>query len=244
MKRSWLALAAVTAFFAAAAAIAGSFVANPIRLFVPAGASATSVTLENTGPEAVLLQSEVLAWSQSDGKDVLVPSDDLVVSPPIFRIAPGASQIVRVGLAARGAEDRELTYRLFLQEVPQPATPGAQGISVALRLGLPVFITPRARAAPQLVWRAQREADGLRLTVNNAGNAHAQLLDCRVTREDGTLLAEQPLGAYVLPGATRSWLVRTRQPWRGEKLRISAQTASGDVSADIAGDQLGARPPP
>ena len=244
MKRVRLALAAAGLLLYAAAAVAGSFSANPIRLFVPAGASATSVTLENTGAEAVLVQSEVVAWSQSDGKDVLVRSDDLVVSPPIFRIAPGASQIVRVGLAGRSAEDRELTYRLFLQEVPQPAAAGAQGISVALRLGLPVFITPRVRATPQLAWRAQREADGLRLTVTNAGNAHAQLLDCRVAREDGVLLAEQPLGAYVLPGATRSWLVKTRQPWRGEKLRISAQTASGDVSADIAGDQPGVRPAP
>jgi fimbrial chaperone protein len=244
VKHVWPGLAAALLLLPAAAAVAGSFAANPIRLFVPAGANATSVTLENTGPEPVLVQAEVLAWSQSDGKDVLVPSEDLVVSPPIFRMAPGASQIVRVGLAGRAAEDRELTYRLFLQEVPQPAAGGGQGISVALRLGLPVFITPRVRAAPQLAWRAQREGDALRLIVTNAGNGHAQLLDCRLTREDGTLLAEQALGAYVLPGATRSWLVRTRQPWRGEKLRISAQTAGGDVAADIAGDPPGVRSVP
>ena len=218
----------------AADALAGSFTANPIRLYVPAGASATSVTLENTGEEAVLVQAEVLAWSQAEGKDVLTPSDDLVVSPPIFRIARGGSQIVRVGVVHRKPDDREIAYRLFLQEVPQPPQPGAQGISVALRLGLPVFVTPRTRAAPQLAWRAQREADGLTLTVTNAGNAHAQLLDCRIARDDGVVIAEQVLGAYVLPGATRSWRVKTRQPWRGEKLRVSAQTSSGDVHGDIA----------
>jgi fimbrial chaperone protein len=234
--RQFLAAASVAAvaLLVPGAAVGGSFMANPIRLVVPAGANATSLTLENTGGEPVLVQAEVLAWSQADGKDVLTPSDDLVVSPPIFKVAAGASQIVRVGLAQRSAADRELSYRLFLQEVPPPAAPGAQGISVALRLGLPVFVTPRVRSAPALSWRAQPEDGGLRLTVINDGNAHAQLIDCRVTREDGALVATQTLAAYVLAGTTRSWLVKTSQPWRGQKLRISAQTATGNVSADIA----------
>lgn len=229
------ACAGLIASLACAIAHAGSFMANPIRLVVPAGANATSLTLENTGAEAVLVQAEVLAWSQADGKDVLAPSEDLVVSPPIFKVAPKASQIVRVGVVRRNAGDRELTYRVFLQEVPEPAAPGAQGVNVALRLGLPVFVMPRANTAPQLAWRAVRDAGGVKVTVTNSGNAHAQLIDCRVVRENGTVVAELPLAAYVLPGSTRSWTVKTGSVAGAEKLRLSVQTAGGLVSADITG---------
>lgn len=227
------ACAAFIASLACGPTHAGSFMANPIRLVVPPGANATSLTLENTGPEAVLVQAEVLAWSQADGKDVLTPSEDLVVSPPIFRVPAGASQIVRVGVLRRNAGDRELTYRVFLQEVPEPAAPGSQGINVALRLGLPVFVMPRATTAPQLAWRAVRDPAGVRVTVTNAGTAHAQLIECRVVRENGTVVAEQPLAAYVLPGSTRSWIVKTGSVSSTEKLRLSVQTANGLVSADI-----------
>jgi fimbrial chaperone protein len=229
------ACAGLVASLACALVHAGSFMANPIRLVVPAGANATSLTLENTGGEPVLVQAEVLAWSQADGKDVLTPSEDLVVSPPIFKVAAGASQIVRVGVVRRNAGDRELTYRVFLQEVPEPPAPGAQGVNVALRLGLPVFVMPRANTAPQLAWRAVRDPGGVKVTVTNSGNAHAQLIECRVVRENGTVVAEQPLAAYVLPGSTRSWVVKTGSVSSAEKLRLSVQTAGGLVSADITG---------
>ena len=191
------------------------------------------MSLENTGDAPVLVQAEVLAWSQADGKEVLTPSQDLVVSPPIFKVAPGASQIVRIGLLNRTDSAREVTYRLFLQEVPGPPRPGEQGVNVALRLGLPVFILPKGGAAPQLAWEARPEGGNIRLTLANSGNGHTQAVDCKLYREDGTLIAEQALGAYVLAGQTRSWIIKPSQPWGGGKLRLVAQTSVGPVSAEI-----------
>ena len=213
---------------------AGSFTANPVRLTVPPGANSTSLVLENTGDQPVLVQAELMAWSQQEGKDVLTPSQDLIVSPPIFKVAAGASQTVRVGLLRPISGEREVTYRLFLQEVPQPRAPGETGVGVALRLGLPVFVLPKSKVAPQLAWSAKPEREGIALSLTNTGNAHVQALECRLMREDGTVLVEQQLAAYVLPGQTRSWSIRTSQPWRGEKLRLVAKTSAGDVTAEIA----------
>lgn len=233
---SLIGLLVFVAALASHAVHAGSFSANPVRLTVPAGATSTSLLLENTGDQPVLIQAELMAWSQQDGNDVLTPSQDLVVSPPIFRIAAGASQTVRVGLLRPVATDREMTYRVYLQEVPQPRASGEEGVSVALRLGLPIFVQPRSRAAPQLAWRAKPEREGIMLSLTNSGNAHVQVLTCKLFREDGSLLGEQQLAGYVLPGQTRSWLIKTSQPWRGEKLKLTAQTAGGSVTAEIASD--------
>ncbi len=214
---------------------AGSFGVDPVRLTLMAGATSTSLLLENKGDEPVLVQAELMAWSQEDGKDVLTPSQDLVVSPPIFKVAPGAAQTVRVGLLRPADPERELTYRLFLQEVPPPPPPGQVGVTVALRLGLPVFVLPRGRALPLLSWRATHAAEGqIELSLSNSGNAHVQAIDCKLYRLDGTLIAEHVLATYVLPGQARSWKIKPSQPWRTEKLKLTARTDRGDVTAEIA----------
>ena len=226
--------AAALAWMLALSAYAGSFSVDPVRLTVRARATSTSLSLQNNGDEPVLVQSEVMAWSQQDGNDLLTPSQDLLISPPIFKLAPGAAQTVRVGLLRPSDPERELTYRIFLQEVPAPLLPGQEGVHAVLRLGLPVFVLPSRRAVPLLNWRAAQGAEGqIKLSLSNSGNAHVQAIDCKLYRPDGTLIAEQKLTAYVLPGQARSWQITPNQPWRGETLKLSARTDAGDVTAEI-----------
>ena len=226
--------AAALAFLAAMAAQAGSFSAVPVRLTLAAGSKSTSLLLENKGDEPVLVQAELMSWIQHEGDDVLSPSRDLVVSPPIFTILPGAAQTVRVGLLRPADPGRELTYRLFLQEVPPPQQPNRRGVSVALRLSLPVFVLPRGPAAPALAWRAAPKPEGaIRLTLANSGNSHVQAIDCRIYLPDGALIAAHNLSGYVLSGQTRSWQIKPSQPWRGERLKLVARTDIGDITAEI-----------
>lgn len=212
---------------------AGSFVANPIKLTVPSGAFSTSLSLENPGDQPVLVQAEVMSWSQREGKDVLTPTREVVVSPPIFTLAAGGRQIVRVGLlSAPQSTLRESAYRLFLQEVAQPPKPGEQGISVALRLSLPLFVLPSggAEAKPMLRTRA---GDGhVHLVVENAGNVHVQTLAGRVS-VDGKPLMEQHLGGYVLAGQTRSWSFPVRESVRGGRVRVVVETSAGEIVAEV-----------
>lgn len=225
--------AALLALAAASPAIAASFTATPVRLTLPAGTNSTSLSLQNVADQPVLVQAEVMAWSQRNGKDVLTPSQDLVVSPPIFTVAPGASQIVRIGLLQRPPSEREITYRLFLQEVPQPPPPGEQGISVALRLGLPVFVLPKGGATAQLSWTARREGGEITIAVTNTGTGHAQIVECKLHGESGQLIAERALGAYVLPGQTRTWTMKTIAVWGGGRVTLTAKTSAGDVVAPV-----------
>lgn len=217
---------------------AGSFSANPVRLSLPAGATSTSVLLENKGDQPVTIQASTASWTQEGGKDVLTATQDLVVSPPIFKIAPGATQTVRVGLLRAPDQTRELTYRLYLQEVPPPPEPGQQAVSVALQLALPVFVQPPGptRAAPKLVWAAKpADGDAMELSLANEGTAHVQLVDAKLAAEDGTVLAELTPRAYVLPGQAQTWRVKPVRSWGGESLRVVARTSGGDVTGRVGG---------
>ena len=215
---------------------AGSFSANPIRLTLAPGASSTSLTLENTGDDPVTVQASLMAWSQEEGRDVLRPSQDLVVSPPIFKLAPRARQTVRVGVLRAADASRERAYRLFLTEVPAPRTPDQVGVSVSLQLALPLFVQPAAPIERRLQWRARPlEGGRIELSVANAGNGHVQLVSTTLLGEGGAPVAEHPARTYVLPGASASWSIEPSRPWRGEPLRVDAQTSEGTLGGPVAG---------
>lgn len=187
--------------------VAGTFTISPLRVDFGGTTRTAALTVRNDEAVPVVVQAEALAWSQESGQDDLAPSRDLLVSPVVFTLAPGGSQLVRVALRREADGGRELTYRLTLQEVPQAASPDFTGLQVALRLSVPVFVAPRAPAEPRLVWTATRAATGtVTVTARNDGASHARLQGFALKTADGrATLAEQPALAYVLPGATRRW---------------------------------------
>ena len=103
-----------------------------------------------------MIRAYALGWRQADGEDHYDETAAMIVSPPVFTIPPGGSQIVRVGprAPARAAQP----YRLIIEEVPE-AAPGT-GIRVALRLNLPLYIRMAAGAPADLSWSARRGGDG------------------------------------------------------------------------------------
>ena len=223
------------ALAAASPATAGSFSANPVRLTLPAGASSTSLVLENRGDKPVVVQASTASWRQEEGRDVLEETQDLIVSPPIFTVPVGGTQTIRVGLMRPADPTREVTYRLFLQEVPPPPVAGEPGVAVALQLALPLFVQPVAKASPRLAWQARSSDDGaIELSLANDGTAHVQVVDARLAGADGTVIAELSPRAYVLSGQSRSWRVKPLRPWTGEALRLTARTSGGDISAQVA----------
>ena len=76
----------------AAPSVAGSFQATPVNVEMRAPASTSSVTLKNDADAPMNVQVRVFRWSQTDGKEQLVPSTDLVASPPMATIAPRSEQ--------------------------------------------------------------------------------------------------------------------------------------------------------
>jgi fimbrial chaperone protein len=219
---------------ASAMACAGSFSVNPVRATLSAKQPVGSLVVHNNGAEATVVQLEAVSWSQEDGKDVYSATKEILATPPIFTLLAGGSQVVRVGMRRLADPQRELTYRLFLQEVP-PAKNDVRGLRVVLRMGVPVFVIPPTAAAPVLRWHAYRTADGtLKVNLTNNGNAHIQVAKSKITLASGQPLATQDVAAYVLSGQSRDWLYKPIPfPAPGATLRVAAQTDAGDVQAEL-----------
>ena len=236
LTREWGQAACGLAFlFAASAVSAGSFAVNPVRATLSAKQPVGSLVVQNNGSEPTVVQLETVSWAQHDGKDVYEPTKEILATPPIFTIPAGGSQIVRVGIRRAAEPGRELTYRLFLQEVPQTKS-DLQGLRVVLRVGIPVFVLPATTSSPSLKWQAMRTSDGsLRVRVTNSGNAHIQLARSKLmTGANTRALVEQDVPAYVLAGQTREWLYKVNPlPASGVPLRVAAQTDLGDMSTEL-----------
>jgi fimbrial chaperone protein len=223
------------AFFIAGTvcASAGSFAVSPVRATLSSAAPVASLVVRNDDSTPVVVQLELAAWSQQDGKDKFTPTREILATPPIFTVPAHASQVVRVGLRRAPDAQSELDYRLFLQEVPPPPKPGFQGLRMALRISMPIFVAPAVAAAPALHWQAIRAPEGkIRIRLTNAGNAHVQVANFRLTLPGGADSSLQQVATYVLPGQSHDWLVAgTAMP--GATVRLSAQTDVGDVQAEV-----------
>lgn len=219
-------------------AIAGTFEVNPIRVDLSPSSRTAALTVRNSGSDQVVVQISVMAWSQEQGRDLLNATEDILISPPIATIAPDREQIIRVGLRRAPDAKKELSYRLFLQEVPPPPKPGFQGLQVALRIGLPVFVGPREGPARALLtWDAQlRDSDVVKLKMQNNGTGHIQVSDVELSLPS----EQQPLAAhsslvYVLPGQSHEWDLKLRHGGvkKTDRVLLKVTTDAGVVNTDI-----------
>jgi fimbrial chaperone protein len=193
----------------AGTATAGTFSIAPVRIELNGSQRTAVLTVHNDEDAPMVVQATTLAWSQSGGEDETLATRDLLVTPPVFTLPPKGEQVLRVALRAAPDATHELDYRLLLAEVPGPPEQGFTGLRLALRLSLPVFVSPAHAAAAQLAWSAQRGSDDT-ITVNarNLGTAHLQLLDWTLQFGDPAHATHVGLMRYVLPGSQVSWQLK------------------------------------
>ena len=193
--------------------LAGVFSVTPVRIFMTPKDRAIAVTITNEGDSPVVLQADLNAWSQKpDGTDELFPTEDLILSPPIIKLAPGARQVVRLALLKPADASRQLTYRMIMREVPEavPNPDKTIQVPIALALSLPVFITPPTAKREVDCNAARSTPQVLNVSCSNQGSAYAQVREISLLRGD-QILARFEGGTYILPGARKTMSVNGLQ---------------------------------
>jgi fimbrial chaperone protein len=218
------------------AAHASSFNISPIRAEL-SGAHRTEVlTLRNAEDEPVVVEVHVVQWSQENGEEQLEDTRDVLVTPPVMQIPGNGEQIVRLALRREADANRELTYRVIFQEVPQAAAPEFTGLRVALRISIPIFVAPaHAQAKSEMAWEAHWRDDGnLELAATNRGSGHLQVIDFDVDLPGANAALHGNTAKYVLPGSRMIWTLKP--PENADKqgsISIHGRSDQGEFSADV-----------
>lgn len=146
----------------------------------PTGNLSTQTTMLNAGQTPATFRVVPVLWRMEGGQSVLSETRDLLVNPASFTLAPGASQVIRVGLRKKPG-DTELTYRLLVQEVPGESTATTQtplgdgrslNMQLALSFSLPVYVTPPGAQA-QVTATLSRDGNDLIVHLRNSGRRRA-----------------------------------------------------------------------
>jgi fimbrial chaperone protein len=231
---------AILAGFLPTGAEAGVFSVTPVRIYMAPRDRAVAVTVTNEGDEELVMQADVYVWKQKpDGEDELALTEDLILAPPILKLAPRSRQVLRLAMVRPRPASEQLTYRLIVREVPEakPAEKQLQ-LQIALAFSLPVFITPPS-AKRQLGCTIDRvAADTVRASCANTGTAYAQPREFALTSAAGEKLALRDSGGYILPTIKRSFDIKRADgaiPAGKAKLGVTLDdgtTQSFDVTID------------
>lgn len=215
---------------------AGSLQVSPTTIDVPAPGATARVTLRNSGQAPLSVQVRVFRWSQVGGEEKLDPTSDVVASPPIMKLAPGTDYAVRIVRATRNPVGSEESYRLLVDELPDPVNrPKSNGITFLMRHSLPVFFGQPNRGEPRLAWSIRREGEKLVLRAENAGQRRVRLSDLRLRDGAGqTVVVHGGLAGYVLGNSSRQWVAAPQGRAFGQGgASITAQSDIGPIDAKV-----------
>ena len=208
-----------------APAFAGTFQISPTLAEVPADASTATFRLINPMQTPLTVQVEAVRWHQRGNESWFEKADDLIVVPPLVRIAPGKTQLVRIAHRNRD-KSVEMAYRVRFHEVPAPPPAGFVGVQTALKLDVPLFFSPTSSRG-ELEWQAERNPDGrLRLTIDNTGTRFARFAEIQL-QKGGKAAGHLQGPLYVLPGNTLELEVPELYVTRGEKYEVVARIGAG-----------------
>ena len=215
------------ALLAASPASAQGLTILPIAIHMAAGQMATTLTVINQDDREISFQVRPFAWSQQDGTDRLTATNDLVASPPLGTIAAGRTQVVRLVLR-RSPQGREATYRILLDQISPPGSPGT--VHLALRLSLPIFAEPASRVVPHLQWHIESGGGQSSLVAVNDGGQHDTIRNIALTSGGSVGLKLDVHGSpYVLAGDTHRWRILGSAPASGGPPRLTALCDSGPI---------------
>lgn len=235
-----LAVASTRRMALAAALVLGVAVAqavsiSPVVLELSPSRRITSVTFSNPGDQPITFQTRTLAWKQVDGVDQYLPTDDLIVAPPIAEIAAGGSQIFRVALRTP-ATTHEQAYRLVFEDATAAVASSPDEVAIKVRINhdLPVFVsvagqpTARLRMGPCQGAKASTSAC---VRLDNAGDRYAQIKVLSIER--GSWRKQMSVNARILAGAWRQWELELPVGTAGV-VRVSTATPDGVFSTELA----------
>ena len=100
---------------------AASLRVAPTSLELIAPSATTVLNLANEGDHPINVQIRVFKWSQTGGVESLEPTRDVVASPPSTRMSPNAQYVVRVVRTSKVPVRAEETYRVIVDELPDPS---------------------------------------------------------------------------------------------------------------------------
>jgi len=204
----------------------GEFRVTPIRLDFDRGTKSGVIAIVNEGGEKLNAQMRAFEWSQNaDGKDQYTETNDIIFFPRIMALDKNEEKILRAGIKIP-ATTKEKTYRLFIEEIPQPKKTEGVNIAIAIRFGVPIFVKPLKEEVKGEIEKVELSKGVLNALVRNRGNTHFIINSINVrgnNRKGENLFSQELSGWYLLSGISRLYTMTVPQEVCKELSRLDIE---------------------
>jgi len=231
MKLCWTALA-VTLSLGLGTAEAGTLKVSPIKVFLPAGGKTEVIRVKNPDSTPALVQVQAVDWAKAEDLDDARRAEEILAVPPIFEMGPNSEQVIRLAHRNQAGSSKERAYRLLITEVPEEVDDG--GIAFAVRLNMPLFVTPKG-AVPEPEWRFQYTESGeAELILANRGNAHLMVKSLELRGAGAAKpIFQTDQFAYALAGTEQRWSLGYGRQSLPESLEVISETHLGPQQSPV-----------
>ena len=202
----------------------------PVMVDVPAPGATSKLILKNNGSALIKAQIRVYKWIQKNGKDELVPTRDVVASPPLAKIKANGTNTVRIVRISKTALKSEEAYRLIVDHLPQKSKKSGIGVKLQMRYSIPVFFGASGSDEPKLAWTVK--GNGASLIVQNKGKRHVRISELSIRNNKGaSIAAKKGLVGYVLSNSMAKFDIRlAKKAKRHSKVLITANAQDGKIN--------------
>lgn len=207
---AWCAALAWAAASLGPALASSALQVSPVIIDVPAPGAVATVSIVNQDAKPTSVQVRVFGWRQAAGEETLTPTRDVVASPPIASIAPGATLSIRVIRAAETPAQSEESYRLVIDQLPAGDAGARTVVAMLIRQVLPVFFAPAEASKPAVTWSLARTSRGLALRAHNSGDRRLRVAKVTLSSGGRAVTLGGGLLGYVLGHSDMSWSLPTR----------------------------------
>jgi fimbrial chaperone protein len=174
---------------------------SPVKVYISPTDKVTSLTIKNGNDEEASFQLALYKWTRVDGKDVYEESKELTVTPAIFKMQAGDSQVIRLAPKSASKPTVEKAYRLFLKELPTRQATEANTVNVVMQFGVPVFVQPAKKEGALSCNLTGSKDKTLDLSCKNNHNQHTLISSVELFGNDESL-AKQDINKYAFPSET------------------------------------------
>ena len=210
---------------------AASLQVAPVLVEAVGPALSSSLTLRNSGAHPVNAQIRVFRWTQADGQERLEPTQDVVASPPAATLRAGGEYLVRIVRVAKRPVEGEESYRLLVDELPDPARQANGAVHMVLRQSIPVFFAAPTRSGPGIAWSVTT-GGRTSLVARNAGERRLRLSDLVLRDARGrTVSFGDGLVGYALGRSAMRWTAPAPAGFGPGPFTISGQSDIGPIHA-------------
>ncbi len=111
---------------------------SPTRIHVHNGALTAALRIWNDGKDTMNAQVRVFALVQKNGKQALIPTRDVVASPPLTKLTPKTENITRLARVAKTPVAAKETYRVVVDQLPSGNPTKSGTVEVLIRQVIPL----------------------------------------------------------------------------------------------------------